>query len=122
MFDSNFALWVIGLLERSLKKTDIHTFCLDFGSALLANILHNYSVLDKLDKNPSLLSEILSRLIGLLKQNIPTSVLIHLLICLSYLSKERFGQVLEEVHFVEKISDFVEWYTMKNASPSESVS
>ena len=46
--------------------------------------------------------------------------MIHLLICLSYLSKERFSQVLEDVHFVEKISDFVEWYTMKNASPQES--
>lgn len=116
---------MIGLLERgaqALRKDgknfgpEIHTFCLDFGSALLANIFHNYAVLEKLEKSTPLLSEILTRLIALLKENLPTSVLIHLLICLSYLSKERFGQTLEEVHFVERISDFVEWYTLKNAA------
>jgi hypothetical protein len=56
----------------------------------------------------------MSRLLGLLKETIPTSVLIHILICLSYLSKERFGQMLEECMFVEKISDFVEWYSIRN--------
>lgn len=52
MFESNLAQWVISLLERSLKKQDIHTFCLDFGSALMANIFHNYAVLDRLEKSP----------------------------------------------------------------------
>ena len=33
----------------------------------------------------------MARLLGLLKESIPTSVLIHILICLSYLSKERFS-------------------------------
>ena len=54
------------------------------------------------------------RLLGLLKENIPTSVLVHLLICLSYLSKERFSQALDECMFVERISEFVEWYSIKN--------
>jgi len=52
MFESNLTQWVISLLERSLKKQDIHAFCLDFGSALMANILHNYAVLDRLEKSP----------------------------------------------------------------------
>ena len=89
-------------------------FCLDFSSALLANILHSYQVLDALERNPRMLADIMTRLLNLLKENIPTSVLIHLLICLSYLSKERFSQILEECQFVDRISDFVEWYSIKN--------
>jgi len=46
--------------------------------------------------------------------NIPTSVLMHLLICLSYLSKERFSVSLDETHFVDRISDFVELYSQLN--------
>jgi len=42
---------------------------------------------------------------------VPTSVMMHVLICLSYLSKERFTQAIEETHFVDKISDFVELYS-----------
>ena len=58
-----------------------------------------------------MLSDLLQRLLQLLKQSISTSVLIHVLICLSYLSKERFSGALDEILFVEKISEFVEWYT-----------
>ena len=57
----------------------------------MANILHSYQVLDALERNPRMLADIMTRLLNLLKENIPTSVLIHLLICLSYLSKERFS-------------------------------
>jgi len=115
--------WLIDLLEKSTKikgskqptvSQPIHVFCLDFASALLANILHSYAVLEALEKNQSLLKDIMTRLLNLLKEAIPTSVLIHVLICLSYLSKERFNQVLEECLFVERISDFVEWYSIKN--------
>mmetsp|Transcript_22853 Transcript_22853/g.28367 ORF Transcript_22853/g.28367 Transcript_22853/m.28367 type:complete len:203 (-) Transcript_22853:329-937(-) len=113
-----FQLWLLNLLVRATKKSsltsqtrnsgepspgenggsssEIHVFCLDFSSALLANILHSYQVLDSLERNPRMLSDIMSRLLNLLKEAIPTSVLIHLLICLSYLSKERFSQQLEE--------------------------
>lgn len=38
----------------------------------------------------------------------------HVLICLSYLSKERFSLSIEETHFVDKISDFVELYSQLN--------
>ena len=96
------------------SSNEIHVFCLDFSSALLANILHSYQVLDSLERNPRMLADIMTRLLNLLKENIPTSVLIHLLICLSYLSKERFSSILEECAFVDRISDFVEWYSIKN--------
>jgi len=45
--------WIIKLLLRS-KSNDIHVFCLDFASALLANILHSNITLDYLEKNLSM--------------------------------------------------------------------
>jgi len=121
IYQENFHCWVLGLLERGAqglrkdaKTPEIHAFCLDFSSALLANVFHNGAVLDRLEKSSQMLAETLQKLLALLKENLPTSVLIHLLICLSYLSKERFSHVLEEVHFVERISDFVEWFTLKH--------
>ena len=102
--------WVLRLLEKS-KSMDIHIFSLDFASALLANILHSHATLDNLEKNPKLVKEIMTSLLSLLKENIPVSVLMHVLICLSYLSKERFSQAIEQCQFVDKISDFVEFYS-----------
>ena len=69
-----FQLWLLSLLVRATKKnsstrtdpsakgdaagngangspSEIHVFCLDFSSALLANILHSYQVLDALERN-----------------------------------------------------------------------
>ena len=103
-------MWVLKLLEKS-KSLDIHIFSLDFSSALLANILHSHNTLEHLEKNPKQTKEIMISLLSLLKENIPTSVLMHILICLSYLSKERFSSIIEECQFVDKISDFVEFYS-----------
>ena len=71
-------------------------------------------MLEQLEKNPLFLKDIIVRLLNLLKERIASSVLVHILICLSYLSKERFTQVLDESMFVDKISDFVEWFSIKN--------
>ena len=91
----NLPTWLLDVLMRATKskgKSDppTHVFCMDFASALLANILHSYQVLDSLEKKPFLLKDIITRLLNMLKEQIPTSVLVHILICLSYLSKERF--------------------------------
>ena len=43
----------------------------------------------------------------------PTSTLIHLLICLSYLTKERFAQPIEDTGFVDRISTFVETFSQR---------
>jgi len=42
--------WLAKFLERSLSK-DIHVFALDFGSALLANILHSKAAIEELEQN-----------------------------------------------------------------------
>jgi predicted type IV restriction endonuclease len=110
--------WVLKLLEKS-KSQDIHIFSLDFSSALLANILHSHNTLDYLEKNVKVTKEIMTGLLSLLKENIPTSVLMHILICLSYLSKERFSTIIEQCQFVDKISDFVEFYSQLNITESD---
>ena len=50
--------WIIKLIERSTTK-EIHTFSLDFGSALMANILHAGSTLDALEKDPAFTKSVL---------------------------------------------------------------
>jgi hypothetical protein len=42
--------WIIKLLQRS-RISEIHIFCLDFASALLANILHSNLTLEYLEHN-----------------------------------------------------------------------
>ena len=58
----------------------------------------------------------MDQLLKLLRENIPVSVLMHVLICLSYLTKESFSQQMEECQLVDKISDFVEYYSQINTS------
>ena len=55
--------WIVKLMERS-TTTEIHTFSLDFGSALLANILHANSTLDFLEKNASFTKNVTIRTIS----------------------------------------------------------
>lgn len=55
-------------------------------------------------------------LLKFIRENIPVSVLMHLLICLSYLSKENFSQQIEHCNFVDRISEFVEQYSQINTS------
>lgn len=88
--DHQMIEWILNLIERSKTQT-VHIFSLDFASALLANILHAASTCNYLDKNPKQIKLLMNKLLGILKEKIPTSVLMHLLICLSYLNKERFA-------------------------------
>lgn len=43
----------------------------------------------------------------------------HMLICLSYLSKENFKPICDDLHFFDKISEFVEWYSKVPTTDSE---
>ena len=52
----------------------------------------------------------------MIKENIPTSVLMHILICLSYLSKDKFNSVKEDSKFYDRITEFVEYYSNIRAS------
>lgn len=87
--------WIIELVKRSVKR-EVHVFSLDFSSALLANILHAKETNEYLDSNKQIVSKLLVTMLSLIKEKIPTSVLMHLLICLSYLSKEQYKEICEE--------------------------
>jgi hypothetical protein len=59
LYTNKFVPWLLRLLEKSTvqpqasksgkKEDSIHVFCLDFASALLANLFHSHQVLDMLE-------------------------------------------------------------------------
>lgn len=65
----NIIEWIVKLLQRS-RISDIHIFCLDFASALLANILHSNYTIDFLEHNPNICKNV-RNLIKLANRNIP---------------------------------------------------
>jgi len=48
LVENDMINWILKLLDKS-KSTEIHIFSCDFSSALLANILHCPSTLEKLE-------------------------------------------------------------------------
>lgn len=102
--------WLIKLLQRS-RTNEIHHFCLDFASALLANIFNSNIALDFLEQNAAVYKNVTETFLGMIKEKIPTSVLMHILICLNYLSQDKFGGLREECQFFDSISSFVEYYS-----------
>lgn len=57
LIENELIEWIVQLLKTA-QKTDIHIFCLDFSSALLANILHSNVTLDMLEKNQKFCQEV----------------------------------------------------------------
>ena len=127
LVDMQMIPFIIDLLERSLSSTkDLGTgmvFALDFSTALLANILHDSSTSKHLllPGSKDLLIATIDRLLNLIvDKKLPTSTLMHLLICLSYLNKEGFSLVAEsECSFSPKIEDFVTEYSKKPVIDNE---
>lgn len=92
--------YTVQLIERSTKK-EVHIFSLDFSSALMANVLHATSTHEFLAKNGTFTRNLMIKLLKTLKEKIPTSVLMHLLISLSYLNKEKFSKQADECAFAD---------------------
>jgi len=107
--------WTLDLMKKSQFKK-IHNFVLDFSSAMLANIIHAPSTLKYLENKSQFIKMILESCLKLMREDIPVSVLMHILISLSYLSNEKFQSQLDEVHFVDRVSDFVEYYSQINTA------
>ncbi len=110
----NIIDWLIKLFQRS-ENNNIHEFCMDFGSALLANILGYPETIDFLFDNFSFYKNITETLLNLIqKKNISTQVLMHYLMCLNYLSQDKFRIIKEEIKFDEKIKKFENDYKNNN--------
>jgi hypothetical protein len=109
--------WLIKLFQRN-KTHKVHEFCMNYGSALLANILGYKETIDFLFDNLSFYKNITETLLELIKDkgNNNTQVLMHYLMCLNYLSIDKFKMIKEEINFDEQIKNFEEEYQKDNAN------
>ena len=57
---------------------------------MLANVIHAPTTLKYLEKKKNFVVKILENCLKLMREDIPVSVLMHILIALSYLSNEKF--------------------------------
>ena len=107
--------WIIKLLQRSRINT-INMFCVDFSSALLANILRAKTTLEFLENNNSVCRNLMETFLSMIGENIPISLLKHFIMCLGYLDDERFGKIKEECRFYKRIDEFYEQFEKTNTS------
>jgi hypothetical protein len=111
----NIIDWLIKLFQRN-KTNKVHEFCMNYGSALLANILGYKETIDCLFDNLSFYKNITESLLDLIKDkgNKNTQVLMHYLMCLNYLSIDKFKMIKEEINFEQQIKTFEEEYQKDN--------
>ena len=109
----NIIDYLIKLFQRS-KNNKIHEFCMDYGSALLANILGYSETIDFLFDNISFYKNITETLLNLIQEKVSTQVLMHYLMCLNHLSIDKFKFIKEEIKFDEKIRKNEEDYKNNN--------
>ena len=91
-------------------------FCVDFSSALLANILRAKTTLEFLENNNSVCRNLMETFLSMIGENIPISLLKHFIMCLGYLDDERFGKIKEECRFYKRIDEFYEQFEKTNTS------
>ena len=96
LVDLKLIKYIIQLVQRALKRELDNglTFALDFSTALLANILHAQSTHTHL-QDPANREELIFTVESMLElitcKEMPTSTLMHILISLSYLNKDKFS-------------------------------
>lgn len=106
----------MALVRKSLN-TKIHMFCLDFATAMLANMVHSRTCQTNLEKKPEVVVLIIDTILKIIKEppeKIEVSVLMHLLITVSYLCRDRFKKQLDETHLQRRIAEFVDFYENTN--------
>lgn len=117
LLDSGFGLWVMRefLVKGVLDRKYVHSFLLDYGSSLLANLVNTDSGRLFFENNHAEAVEVMESLLEMLKvPSLESSVVIHLLIVLSVLSSERhFAELVEETNFKDHIAEFLELYSSK---------
>lgn len=59
--------WVLSLVRKSLI-TKIHMFCLDFATAMLANVVHSKTCQTLLEKKPDLVVAIIDNILKIIKE------------------------------------------------------
>jgi hypothetical protein len=117
LIDRGIINWVLEeILERSIiHKEYMHAYCIDFGSALIANLIASHYGLvyleSKMDETELIMKSMLEMIKG---DNVSSCAIMHLLISLTSLCNDKFFNLLESTQFKDKISEFVEFYNSKN--------
>jgi hypothetical protein len=123
LLESGLVPWLkTSLLERSLLGGEyMHSFCLDFGSALLANLLNSQTGSTYMSSHIEDSVDLAEKLLLMLTSDrVESSTIIHLLILLTTISAVKtLAPDLEHLQFSDKISEFVEWYSQRKADDSD---
>ena len=110
--------WIVKLLQRS-RINSINNFCIDFSSALLANILRSKITLDFLANNNSVCRNLMETFLSMIGENISPNLLKHFIMCLGYLDDQRFDKIKEESRFYKRIDEFFEHFSKNNTNNEE---
>ena len=101
--DNEIISWVLKLVKTSFT-IKIHMFCLDFATAMLANVIHSKWCQINLANKPEQTTGLMDSILKFIKEPMEVSVLMHLLITLSYLCRDKFKKQMEEVNMVKRIN------------------
>ncbi|CAG9332334.1 unnamed protein product [Blepharisma stoltei] len=105
------------ILERHiLQKEYMHPYSLDYGSALLSSLISSHSGLLYLETHQSDASGVMQSLLEMIQaEGVESCVIIHLLISLTSMANDRFAAQQENTGFNDRISEFVENYSVKSS-------
>ena len=113
--------FIVKLLQRS-RVNKINSFCLDFSTALLANILRtNDSNLFLIDNN-SVYRNLLETFLSLLEDNISITMLKNILMSLGYLfniENDGIKNIKEECRFLTRIDKFFDTFSENKTNNEE---
>lgn len=115
LLESGLTDWIVtNVLERGLVNGEfMPIFCLDFGSALLVNLLAGPAGLSYITLRPEEAVQLCEKLLELLiVDGLPASVLHHLLLVLSSVTSQKFFRTyLPQLRLVERVSDLIERFS-----------
>lgn len=105
------------ILEKSIiDKEYVHSYCLDFSSALLANLTSQNYAISFLEMRQGESLKVMDSLLTMIStEGVESSTIIHLLIVLTALANDKFAFQMENAQFNDRISEFVEIYSMKSS-------
>ena len=101
--------WIIKFLQRSRINKKINSFCLNYASALLANILKSDIAINFLENNNSVCRNLIETFLTMIDENnTATDMLKYILMCLGYLNIEKFSDIKAECRFLSRGQQFYE--------------
>ena len=116
--------FLIKLLQRS-RINKINSFCLDFSTALLANILRaNDTKIFLINNSNSVYRNLLETFLSLLEDNIGITMLKNILMCLGYmfsisLDNDGFKTIKEECRFLTRVDKFFDIFSENKTKNEE---